>query len=192
VAALEQIVRAMPLFEENDSMTKRHEWNRWRDFLLSKTDDLKAGQVPDGVIGVLSGDAATLRGLCSNWYAGGCTGAGGWSGLALLTGVCKAPAVPPELGLSDVGPCVAGIASILISCLVTRTYGCSIYWPLRICARSASVCMTRDQTREYCLRYEYGVAQIMYVSPWVRASNLSDLVSDWMANMNTVRAWSRF
>lgn len=64
---LEQLIRNMPLFDENDSMTKRHEWMRWRDYVLTKSDELKAGGVPETVVGVLCGDTATLRSLCRNW-----------------------------------------------------------------------------------------------------------------------------
>lgn len=59
----------MPLFEENDSMMKRHEWVRWREQLSSKKADLTGGGIPSDVFGLLYGEPEVLRKLSRTWYA---------------------------------------------------------------------------------------------------------------------------
>ena len=64
---LASVLRSMPLFDENDSMVRRHEWTRWREDLQTKRAELTSGGIPADVFGILNGDEAVLRRHARTW-----------------------------------------------------------------------------------------------------------------------------
>lgn len=157
----------MPLFEENDSMMKRHEWVRWREQLSSKKADLTSGGIPSDVFGLLYGEPEVLRKLSRTWCAK-------WFMLSFDAVKCTNPDM--TMGSSWLDLLTRSLIALLC-----------MYMPY-----SAHLCLAcaimQNRVPAPLPRYEYGVAHLVYVNPLLRTSSLPEMVDDWIVAMNAVCA----